>query len=214
MGVFMKKIVLFDWGGVIEDASLEYDTIRDCLYICGFHNIDSASVFAEYHKYDASGFIDEVTTEEELDKVLLEFLRSYDKNTNMEKVHEYKKVYKKHMANNPYYKEVSKYISSLKGRCKLGLLSNVSLMDKDRQMKHMDYNVFDYRFLSCELGMRKPNREIYEYVNDKLKDYEILFIDDRSDNLEIPKELGWKTYCANSGGDLQGIKKAIEKFLG
>jgi HAD superfamily hydrolase (TIGR01549 family) len=86
-------------------------------------------------------------------------------------------------------------------------------MDKDRQMKHMDYSVFDYRFISCELGMRKPNKEIYEYVNNALKNYEILFIDDREINLKFPKELGWKTYCANSGGDLNGIKNACETFL-
>ena len=213
MGVFMKKIVLFDWGGVIEDASLEYDTIRDCLYMCGFHNIDSASVFAEYHKYDASGFIDEVTTEEELDKVLLEFLRSYDKNTDMEKVHEYKKVYKKHMANNPYYKEVSEYIDSLKGKVELGILSNVSLLDLDRQMKHINHDSFNYKFLSCELGMVKPSSELFNYVNEKLKDYEILFLDDREVNLEIPKSLGWKTYLVNKGGDLKGIKDTINEFL-
>lgn len=209
----MDKIILFDWGGVVESPDLEYDTIRDCLYYCGYYNVDSDSVYSEYHKYDTAGFIDAITNEEELNNELLKFLSSYGNSVTIDDVNKYKQVYKIHMANNPYYKEVSKYISSLKGRCKLGLLSNVSLMDKDRQMKHMDYNVFDYRFLSCELGMRKPNREIYEYVNNKLKDYEILFIDDRSANLEIPKELGWKTYCANSGGDLKGIKEAIEKFL-
>ena len=209
----MKKIVLFDWGGVIEDASLEYDTIRDVLYMCGFFNVDSSSVYAEYHKYDASGFIDEVTNEEELDRVLLEFLRSYSKDTTMDKVKEYKDTYKKHMANNPYYKEVSEYLDTLKGKVKLGILSNVSLLDKDRQMKHLNYDTFDYRFLSCELGLVKPLDEIYEYANKVLKDYEILFLDDREINLEVPKRLGWKTYLVQGGGDLKGIKTVIEEFL-
>lgn len=209
----MEKIILFDWGGVVESPDYEYDTIRDCLYFCGFYNVDSDSVYSEYHKYDSAGFIDAYTNEEELDEELLMFLKNYRNDANMDDVKKYKEVYKKHMANNPYYKEISEYISSLKGKCKLGLFSNVSLLDKDRQMKHMDYSSFDYRFLSCELGMRKPNGDVYEYVNEKLKNFKILFIDDRSINLETPKELGWDTYCANSGGDLNGIKNAVNKFL-
>ena len=51
------------------------------------------------------------------------------------------------------------------------------------------------------------------YVNEKLRNFKILFIDDRSINLETPKELGWDTYCANSGGDLNGIKNACNEFL-
>ncbi len=209
----MEKIILFDWGGVVESPDLEYDTIRDCLYYCGYYNVDSNSVYNEYHKYDSAGFIDAITNEEDLNKELYRFLSAYSDSVTIDDINKYKEVYRIHMASNPYYKEVSEYISSLKGKCKLGLLSNVSLMDKDRQMKHMDYSVFDYRFISCELGMRKPNREIYEYVNNTLKNYEILFIDDREINLSIPKELGWKTYCANSGGDLNGIKNACETFL-
>ena len=169
--------------------------------------------FQEYHKYDASGFIDTVTTEEELDKKLLEFLRSYDRDTSMEDVQNYKEVYKEHMANNPYYKEVSEYICSLKNKVELGILSNVSLLDLDRQMKHMNYDYFDYKFLSCELGMVKPLNDIYEYANNVLKDYEILFLDDREINLEVPRKLGWNTYLVSPGGDLQGIKKHIEEFL-
>lgn len=209
----MEKIILFDWGGVVESPDLEYDTIRDCLYYCGYYNVDSNSVYNEYHKYDSAGFIDAITNEKDLNKELYRFLSAYSDSVTIDDINKYKEVYKIHMVSNPYYKEVSEYISSLKGKCKLGLLSNVSLMDKDRQMKHMDYSVFDYRFISCELGIRKPNREIYEYVNNTLKNYEILFIDDREINLRIPKELGWKTYCANSGGDLKGIKNACETFL-
>ena len=117
------------------------------------------------------------------------------------------------MINNPYYKEVSEYIYSLKGKCEIGLLSNVSLLDKKRQDSHINYDMMDYKFLSYELGMVKPNKEIYEYVNDKLKDYDILFLDDKETNLEIPKTLGWSTYLVEPGGDLTGIKKACEEFL-
>ena len=61
--------------------------------------------------------------------------------------------------------------------------------------------------------MVKPNKEIYEYVNNVLKDYDILFLDDKETNLEVPKSLGWSTYLVEPGGDLEGIKKACVKFL-
>ena len=47
---------------------------------------------------------------------------------------------------------------------------------------------------------RKPDKEIYEIAESKsgFKGNEILFIDNKRENLEIPKEMGWQTYWYDS----------------
>jgi HAD superfamily hydrolase (TIGR01509 family) len=208
-----KKICLFDWGGVIETSHIEYTTIRDCLYSLGYYNIHASAVWDEFHVKESFSQFDSVKTEEELDKVLKHYLSRFSDEVTDEDVEKYKSIYRKLMIDNPYYKEVSEYIYSLKDKCEIGLLSNASLLDKSRQDSHINYDMLDYKFLSYELGMVKPNKEIYEYVNNVLKDYDILFLDDKEINLEVPKSLGWNTYLVKPGGDLTGIKKACEEFL-
>jgi len=58
---------------------------------------------------------------------------------------------------------------------------------------------FNKAYFSFEVGMRKPNKDIYEYVlgNSGLKAEETLFVDDRAENLEAPEALGMHTFLWN-----------------
>lgn len=208
-----KKICLFDWGGVIETSHIEYQTIRDCLYSLGYYNIHTTDVYDEFHEKDSFSQFDYINDESKFDEVLKEYLSRFSKEVTDEDVKKYKEIYVNMLVNNPYYKEVSEYIYSLKGRIEIGILSNASMLDKKRQDCHINYEKLDYKFLSYELGMVKPFKEIYEYVDNVLKDYEILFLDDKEANLEVSKSLGWHTYLVKPGGDLEGIKKACEEFI-
>lgn len=74
----------------------------------------------------------------------------------------------------------------------LYVLSNMSkeYIEYLRKMPVFDY--FDGEVVSCEVGMGKPNRKIYEYL---LSHYELnpsqtIFIDDRIDNVEMAAEVG------------------------
>lgn len=55
---------------------------------------------------------------------------------------------------------------------------------------------FDKFYLSYEIGFRKPNKDIYEFVLDDsgLKREETLFIDDSEDNIISAKSLGINTW--------------------
>ena len=57
----------------------------------------------------------------------------------------------------------------------------------------MDY--FDKVYYSCELGMRKPDTEIFTYVIDtnNLKPQETLFIDDMENNIIAAQSVGLRT---------------------
>ncbi len=86
--------------------------------------------------------------------------------------------------------------------------------DKKRINNQCDLSKFDYVYLSFEIGMLKPNKEVYEYVlNDlKINASNILFIDDNKDNIEIAKACGWNT-CMAFGYELDKIKNSVNKFL-
>ena len=62
--------------------------------------------------------------------------------------------------------------------------------------------------------MRKPNRDIYEYVLSDLgvKPEQILFIDDDSQNILMAKQCGWNT-CQAQGFELDKIKESVDQFL-
>ena len=133
-----------------------------------------------------------------------------NKNIDLEN---FKRLYEEEMKSVKYYTEVVKYAHSLKDRCKIAILSNLMAFDKKRINDQYDLNKFDYVYLSFELGMRKPDKKIYEYVlNDlKINPDNILFIDD-DDNILMAKECGWNT-CQAFSYELDKIKDSVEKFL-
>ncbi len=53
---------------------------------------------------------------------------------------------------------------------------------------------FKEAYFSHELGMRKPNKDIYEYVVEDIDNYpsRMLFLDDRLDNIEAARSIGMK----------------------
>lgn len=55
---------------------------------------------------------------------------------------------------------------------------------------------FDKVYYSDELGMRKPNEDIYKYAQQdgELEPQRTLFIDDLAVNLVVPSRLGWHTH--------------------
>jgi len=76
-------------------------------------------------------------------------------------------------------------------------------------------NNFDYIFESSKIGLRKPEKEIYLYVQEKMKvnPQEILFIDDLGINLKPARELGFITYkFRNTEDTIEFFKKNLSKI--
>lgn len=87
---------------------------------------------------------------------------------------------------------------------KLILLSNTNELHIDWVKKHISFyedfkNCFDKFYLSHEIHLRKPDKEIYEFVlnENKLKASETLFIDDTKENTNTAKQLGIHTWNIN-----------------
>jgi len=87
-------------------------------------------------------------------------------------------------------------ISSMRGRYRMGLLSNFS----DELRYRIDNvwklgEVFDEIIISCEVGLVKPDPRLFNLMLERLgvKADETVFVDDRIKNIEGAKKLGFHT---------------------
>ena len=97
-----------------------------------------------------------------------------------------------------FIKELSK-----SKKYRLFLLSNTNelhiswIEDNWGSVSYQDFkNCFEQFYLSHEIGFRKPNSDIYEFVlkENKLNANETFFIDDLKENTDSAEELGIKTW--------------------
>jgi FMN phosphatase YigB (HAD superfamily) len=95
----------------------------------------------------------------------------------------------------------------------VSLLTNNQKKWPEIQAKNLGVSLNRFRvFNSAKLGIRKPGKEIYQYVMKKLKakPEEILFFDDRLYNLEQPKKLGWNVM--HFTGNMQAVRATLKKY--
>jgi HAD superfamily hydrolase (TIGR01509 family) len=203
-----NKLILFDWGNIVESHTTGYscyDAWTDLFNECGY--ITDESTFKYLGKYRLSSIPNEEEFKKtyELMKEDFHFTKTYD-----EFVEIYRRIFKKI----DYYIDVADYEVSLKDKCYIGILSNLTVFDKERLGTQVNLPEYDYVFLSFELACRKPERVIFEKVQDKLPfdKKDILLIDDRSDNIEMAKEFGWNAFQA-TGLELDKIKEVCENFI-
>lgn len=207
--VRQNKLVIFDWGGVIESHNQEEHCISKAT-IAFFKSfgvdLDDETIVEKY--LECCNHVDNSDDTNELFNKLKNIF-------NIEcTMDEFIKRYNEYTSKTHFYKEVVDYAHSLKNKCKIGILSNLNPFDKTRINYQMDLKKFDYVWLSFELNCRKPDPKIYNIVEKDLSipSKNILFIDDLEKNLEIPKMKGWNV-CQAVGTDLDKIKQCVEEFL-
>ncbi len=110
------------------------------------------------------------------------------------------------------------FLLDLKSKYKVYLLSNTNELHlnwvyQDLKTNHniedFDTRFFNKTYYSHLIEKRKPNADIFEYVqNDSLLNpSETLFIDDIKENVEAAKSLGWHTYHHNPKENLIDVFK-------
>lgn len=73
--------------------------------------------------------------------------------------------------------------------------------------------VFDEIFASAHIGQRKPNKEFFEKVMERLKKLKvgnILFWDDTKANVDAAKQFGWKAHIYT---DLDNFTQKMSRYL-
>ncbi len=104
-------------------------------------------------------------------------------------------------------------LKQLKSRFNLYLLSNtneihLNWVKRDLKRNHqiIDFEkvFFTKAYYSHELGMRKPEREIFEYVirDASILPEETLFIDDNAANISAAREIGIHAYLLPTNGEI------------
>ena len=95
-----------------------------------------------------------------------------------------------------------KLLQNLKSKYRLFLLSNTNIIHyhKYNQDLKNQYGIelkslFEKVYYSFDMGMRKPDLEVFKYVikDSNLKPIETLFVDDSAENIESANKLGLKT---------------------
>jgi putative hydrolase of the HAD superfamily len=110
------------------------------------------------------------------------------------------------------HKEVWNFITNLKKRsCKIGLLSNTEVPVMNF-IKSVEKYQFDANIYSCEVGLSKPESGIYHLAIKKLgvKPEEIVFVDDKQENVEGAKKVGMKGVLFE---EVEEVRREIGKIL-
>lgn len=211
----MEKVVIFDWGGVVESHENKMENLRNAkirLLKRFNENLSDEEFLNGWPTTTSEGISLSVENNPTL---LNDWYNLLAKNMNINvPFQEFKEAYEEEMSSVKYYRNVVEYAHSLKDKCKIAILSNLIFLDKKRIDEQYNLSKFDKVYLSFEIGMRKPNKEIYEYVTNDLETNpeNILFIDDDEKNILMAQKCGWNT-CQAHGYELDKIKKEVEKFL-
>jgi len=215
-----EKLVIFDWGGVVESHfEDEYDHMKAKIDVINFLNPETKlwnvnDIKEKWNscEYDENGIcISEICDDEDIQKWFEQLKSTFNFNCTYT---EFYNLYQEKSDNIIYYKDVVNFAHSLKGKCKIGILSNLAEIDKERIDKHYNLSKFDYVWLSYKLKVRKPKELIYEIVESEcnIKPSNILFIDDAIENIEVAKNRGWNV-CLATARDFEKIKNTVKEFL-
>ncbi|KAL2431777.1 hypothetical protein ABEF95_013794 [Exophiala dermatitidis] len=111
------------------------------------------------------------------------------------------------------------------GKYKLAALSNTTIFPEGHEYNVIGpddvRHIFEIFVSSAHVGMRKPNRDIYEYalkaIRDRwgqdIKPQDIVFLDDIGENLKMARSLGLRTIRVVLGRTKDAVKE-LEQITG
>ena len=178
----MIKSIIFDWGGVLIDKpSAEIIT-----YLSNHFNVSEKEFRRPFQKYE-SAFQEGRISEDDLWTNVCSELKVKKPSVKSLWIDAFKYVYREK-------KDVFSLASSLKKNgYKTGFLSNTEAPTM-KFFYEQGYDMFDVLVFSCDEGIRKPNREIYEIMIKRLnvQPQDAILIDDKEENIKGAEKAGLK----------------------
>ena len=175
----MKRVFLFDVGNVIK-YPFDLEKFYNLLNIKEEYNI-----FKEFFKKICSLVESGKISDEDFFNGII---REYDLDIDLDEIIDFY-----NQSNGEYNLEVLDLLKRIKDNGnKVYILSNLKKIDYNNFIRDISKDYYDKFYKSYEIGYNKPDKEIYEYV---IKDIgvnpsNILFFDDKENNVKYSKELG------------------------
>ena len=203
-----EKLILFDWGNIVESHTTGYNLYKAYDRVAKSLNYHGKIPFTKL--LSKKGW-SSIQTMEDFEKMFLSLKTEYNLTGEF---NDFLTMLDTYFEDIDFYQDVIDFELSLKEQCYIGILSNLSITEKKRLDSQVGLSNYDYAFLSFELGCKKPEDAIYEYIENHVpfKPKDILFIDDKKENVKKAKKRGWNAVQL-TGLDLKKIKKVCEKFL-
>ena len=196
--------IIFDFGGVI--INIEYKDTINAFKDLGVKNFDSM-----YSQSKQSRLFNQLETGHISKKNFIKKIKCFmPVNTPNEKIIS---------AWNAMIKDIPQktidYLIELKSKgYRIFLLSNTNEIHMEEAMKSWNKNnytkpekIFNKIYLSYKIGMRKPNKEIFNFICDKenLDPSKTLFIDDSIQHIKGAKSIGLSTHHLLNQVDLYSL---------
>lgn len=188
------KAVIFDVGGVLMTEKKKRKS-RKKIHSSGIHEFVANKFGVSLDQYFDS--IDSAyvkSTEGKISKNIALDTISFNLNIPRKKVERiFIQAYKRAFKKNKWLYHVATILK--KRGYKIAILSDQWALSKDALITKEDYSLFDKVFLSCDLGLRKPSKEIYNLLLKELhlKPHQVLFIDNQEWNIIPANRFGMKT---------------------
>lgn len=201
-----EYLIVFDWGGVVEQHR---NYALESAWGRVYQLLGSGGVFlSDALNGSFVRYIDDVSARynvwatENMDTVIKWGLEICRHITDVSP-DDFLRAYIEAFMAMPYYQNTVKFIHQLRDTlpCRFGILSNLNVLDKERIDAQMDFNYFDYKWLSFAMGCTKPDSKIYELV-EKDSGYapdHIIFFDDSPVNISTARSRGWHAFCVEEG---------------
>lgn len=181
----MIKAVVFDLGGVIFSSNAtSYEGREKVAKEWGISAKELQKFWFERRENLITGKISE-------DTFLNDLISKYNLNMSLDQIKDH--IRRSDIVN----EEMIKIISALKQQYKIFALTNDVKEWVEFRINAFNLNKhFDIIFSSSEIGLLKPDKRIYQYVLEKinLAPEEIIFIDDREENVKASLNLGIKSF--------------------
>jgi len=181
------KAIIFDLGAVI--LNINYQNTIDEFTKLGMKN--AATFYSKKVQTDLFNQIEIGIISSN------EFLKALQKETNNANIAQVEQAWNAMLLDLP--EKRLQLIKNLKNNYIIYLLSNTNAIHIDAFKKQLGdkkwlafCELFDKMYLSHELGLRKPDIQIFEYIlkEQKLKAEEVVFIDDSPQHIAGAKKLG------------------------
>ncbi len=194
--------LIFDFGGVI--INLDYSKPVEEFKKLGI--LDSEKL---YSKKEQTSLFDSLECGQISDENFLNEIRKKSNTNDLELI---KKAWNSILLNIP--EERVHLLKKLSLKYKIYLLSNTNSIHLNEiisaygEKKWRNFiNIFNDVYFSNQIGMRKPNEDVFFYLikKNKLDVSKTLFIDDSPQHIKTAKKIGFKTYHLTDKEDIVSL---------